>query len=217
MIYGLDSDSKLGELLLICLQCKPGKEFIWGFQYHDIRPHLLRMFLLSWGTDCSGRGWTGASLWQEKRWVSLGFSWARCVVSWWESPWKVVILKDPSRVVFHCFDCAVLSQAILQQGQEKLLHHRPSYSLLKGGEDAAPSTLVRQVSPQNFDDVLRRAGRWWKFYCTGFSLETRKDSIINHRILWLFWLFDHGWRLWSMQFLSSNAMIWLREDWPSWL
>ena len=29
-----------------------------------------------------------------------------------------------------------MSQALLQQsGQEKLLHHRPSYSLLKGGED----------------------------------------------------------------------------------
>ncbi|CAL1143076.1 unnamed protein product [Cladocopium goreaui] len=47
-------------------------------------------------------------------------------------------------------------EALLQQsGQEKLLHHRPSYSLLKGGEEAIPSTFVRQVSPQDFDEVLR--------------------------------------------------------------
>ena len=45
----------------------------WGLQCHDMWPHLLRIFLLSWGTDCSGGGWTGARVWQEKRrvlWVS---------------------------------------------------------------------------------------------------------------------------------------------------
>ncbi|CAJ1337075.1 unnamed protein product [Effrenium voratum] len=47
----------------------------------------------------------------------------------------------------------VEEEALLRQNA---LHHRPSYSLLKGeSEDAAPSTMVRQVSPQDFDAVLR--------------------------------------------------------------
>ena len=42
------------------------------------------------------------------------------------------------------------------------LHHRPSYSLLKGGEDSAPpSTLVRQVSEQDFDDLVRTGWASW--------------------------------------------------------
>ena len=39
-------------------------------------------------------------------------------------------------------------QAILQQsGQEKLLHHRPSYSLLKGGEERVQILYLSSVKP----------------------------------------------------------------------
>lgn len=47
-------------------------------------------------------------------------------------------------------------EALLSAGTAQKLHHRPSYSLLKGTEDEAPpSGLVRQVSDQNFDEILR--------------------------------------------------------------
>eukprot|EP00913_Durusdinium_trenchii_P032700 g30609.t1 len=51
---------------------------------------------------------------------------------------------------------ALIAQEEAALSGEKRLHHRPSYSLLKGGEeDEAPSTLVRQVSPQDFEEVIR--------------------------------------------------------------
>ena len=141
-------------------------------------PHLLRIFLLSWGTDCSGGGWTGATVWQEILWVSPDPS----VLCLGESlPESVVILKDPSRVVFHCFDCAsVLIKRVRpfysRPGKKSCCITVPAtpcwrvdrtdlgdfwrYSCNeRSWQDAAPTTLVRQVSPQNFDEVLRRAAR----------------------------------------------------------
>ena len=116
----------------------------------------------------------------EKRRVSLGFSWPKCVVSWWESPWKCCHLERPKQSCVSLLRLCSCTKRV-----------RPFYSRLgkksccitvpatpcwrvdrtdlgdfwrfscneRSWQDAAPTTLVRQVSPQNFDEVLRRAAR----------------------------------------------------------
>lgn len=152
----------------------------WGLQCHDMWPHLLRIFLLSWGTDCSGGGWTGARVWQEKRRVSLGFSWPKCVSSWWESPWKCCHLERPKQscvsLLRLCFCTMRVRPFYSRPGKKSCCITVPATPCWRvdrtdlgdfwrfscnerSWQDAAPTTLVRQVSPQNFDEVLRRAAR----------------------------------------------------------